>query len=86
MAAQEGHVAIVESLLKNKADPNLTLTNGTTPLMMASQKGCNDVVKLLLKAGADFKKKLDNRTALSLANLAGQKKTAQILKDAGAAE
>ena len=43
----------VRALLKGGADPNLTNTSGETALMMAVQSGAEEIVDLLLDAGAN---------------------------------
>ncbi|XP_041379485.1 ankyrin repeat domain-containing protein 50-like [Gigantopelta aegis] len=52
-AAEKGHNAIVEILIKYKADVNCVDENGTTPLHYAVNRGYTDVVQVLLKYGAD---------------------------------
>jgi uncharacterized protein len=52
-AAQEGHHDVVRALLVAKADVNAKMDDGTTALMMASQKDDKEVVQLLKSAGAD---------------------------------
>jgi uncharacterized protein len=52
-AAAEGHPAVVEALLQAKADFRTPLPTGFTPLFFAVREGRTDVVRILLKAGAD---------------------------------
>ena len=55
LAAQEGHVAIVELLLAKEA--NINSGDGiedVTPLMTAARAGNTDIVELLLRRGADI--------------------------------
>lgn len=55
LAAQEGHVAIVELLLAKEANINSgDPTEGVTPLMIAARAGNTDIVELLLRRGADI--------------------------------
>ena len=53
-AAQDRHAAIVESLLKRGANPNLLNSHGNGPLWVALMSSRNDLsnVKMLLAAGA----------------------------------
>lgn len=44
---------ISASLSKKEFDPNATLEFGNTPLMFAAYYGCNDLVKGLIRRGAD---------------------------------
>jgi len=43
---------LVEALLKNKADPNIADSNGTTPLIWAVKAGNEELIKILLQHGA----------------------------------
>lgn len=52
-ASTSGQIATMRLLLDNHAYIDAASPNGSTPLMMASQYGTNDAVKLLLEAGAD---------------------------------
>jgi hypothetical protein len=55
LAAQEGHVEVVEALLKAEADVNKAKTNdGATPLLVAAKEGHVNVVEMLLKAEKDI--------------------------------
>ena len=47
-AAERGHVALVNMLIKSGATVNLANENGCTPLFIASQNGKLDVVKALI--------------------------------------
>jgi hypothetical protein len=51
-ACENGHVAVVEALLKAGADGNQVTPNGETLLKVARQWGHAAVVELLVKAGA----------------------------------
>lgn len=44
---------IVKMLLQAKADPDVTCEHGHTPLMILSERGNKELVKVLLKAGAN---------------------------------
>ncbi len=52
-AAQNKNKGIVEALIAAKANVNLGNSRGLTPLFIANVKDANDIVALLLKAGAD---------------------------------
>jgi len=53
-AALNNHVHIVEILIKNGANINLTNRNGNTALHLAATYGRADVIRLLLTNGADI--------------------------------
>ena len=53
VAAQNGHVSVVDVLLVNGANPNLTKTTGATPLFIAAQQNYTEIVASLLKAGCN---------------------------------
>jgi hypothetical protein len=50
IAAQQGHLDIVNALIKAKADINQANNNGLTPLCIATQNGHAEVVKALTNA------------------------------------
>jgi glutaminase len=52
LAATNGHVAIVETLLHNNADPNVRDAEGRTPMALAEAAGHREVVDRLRAAGA----------------------------------
>lgn len=69
LAAEQGSLPVIKSLINAGADVNKTNTaNGTTPLMIASLQGNTEIVKELIAAGADINIK-DNHgyTAIYLA-------------------
>jgi uncharacterized protein len=73
----------VQLLLDRGADIDAASPNQTTPLMMAAQYGSEDSVTLLLKRGADAKRR--NQKALSAADfarLAGREVLAKRLEQA----
>lgn len=63
--------------------------NGYTPLHIAAQNGCNEMVKLLIDSGASLtaKTEVDSkgrgaRTPAGMAKFGGQDSTLKILEDA----
>ncbi|PYH90169.1 ankyrin, partial [Aspergillus ellipticus CBS 707.79] len=52
-AAAGGHLAEVQSLLQQGADPKLRTRFGWAPLHWAAKEGYSEIVKLLLAYGAD---------------------------------
>lgn len=52
-AASQGNIALVDTFLKAKANPNVQDRKGFTALMMASMYGNQNMVKLLLRYGAN---------------------------------
>jgi hypothetical protein len=53
MAAQNGHIDVVQLLLSPETDINKTYKFGATMLYIASSKGHSEIVKILLERGAD---------------------------------
>ena len=86
LAAESGLAKLVGMYLSYPDfDVDLQDEIGRTALMLASEKGHIDVVKLLLDAGADVKvtDKM-GRTALSMAERRRRKEVVQLLTEAGA--
>ena len=83
MAAEEGHLGVVQELANLSADVNVETTgSGTTALHQASRYGHEDVVSVLLSHGADPTKRLrDGRTPLYLSAHAGYESIIQLLLD-----
>jgi len=77
-------VEVVKELIKAKADVNAT-NELYTALMLASENGHMEVVKVLLAAGADVNvKSRTGNTALSQATEQGHSEIIELLKKAGA--
>ncbi|KAB2977718.1 MULTISPECIES: ankyrin repeat domain-containing protein [unclassified Wolbachia] len=54
LAAQRGDIELVESILKEEVDVNISNNKGLSPIHLAAEKGHLHVVKLLLKKGANY--------------------------------
>lgn len=80
-----GDVSAVEAALQNGVSPNLTDWTGKTGLYVACHKGHEDVVKVLLKHGADPNLEGVNGqgTPMGVAVSCGQVKIVRMLGDAG---
>lgn len=55
LAAYNGQKETVELLLSKNADTNVLNTRGQSPIAGAVFKGYDDIVKLLVKGGADIR-------------------------------
>ena len=76
---------VVEVLLKAGADKDKAMTDGWTPLYVASMLGKVEVVEELLKAGANKDKAFtDGATPLHIASQNGHKEVVEVLLKAGA--
>lgn len=80
-AVVKGNMEIVQALLENNANPNLTDANGTTALMYAVQFKNGDIIKLLLNYKAD-KSQIDNKgkTAFEYAVFSNNEEIINLLK------
>lgn len=79
-AASKGHLDTVRMLIANKALVNAPAPDGTTALMMAAYAGSEDVVRYLLKSGADATmQNLHQRDAADWARVAKHGKLADAL-------
>ena len=79
-AATNGNLALVQLLLKYKAQVNQPDGFKATALMAAAGKGNKAIVALLLASGADAKAKDDDgKDALALAKEGGSPETAALL-------
>ena len=66
-AIAKGDQVTLHRMLTMNVNVNFSL-NGTTPLHLAAEKGYPDIVRLLIKYGADFRKKnAQGKTALEIA-------------------
>lgn len=75
----------VQLLLSNKADINLCMKDGASPLLIASKKGHDNIVQLLLQNGADINfSKEDGASPLYVACREGHENIVQILLSNGA--
>jgi ankyrin repeat protein len=77
----------VATLLEAGANPNVKTDIGRTPLMLAAEAGDEEIVFLLIKAGADLKArdKYDHDAAY-LAFMAGNKELGAALRDLASAQ
>lgn len=79
-AVFKDEVNLVETLLKNKADPNIADAQGTTPLHYASIKRNEAIVKLLMDANADpTKKDIRGKTAMDYAKVTNSQNIIKLL-------
>ncbi len=85
-AAQFGFPRIVELLIRHGANVNLPLYQGTTPLAVATEHGCIEVVRLLLQAPEIRVNQAteNNVTPLSIAAHYGHKDIVRVLLRKGA--
>ena len=84
-AACEDHLPIVRFLVEQGADMEKASLRGTTPLIIASEKGRSEVVRYLLEQGADRDKANPNGwTALHWAAFMGHLEIAVLLMSYGA--
>jgi ankyrin repeat protein len=87
IAVAEGHVSTALILLQAGARPNITNTQGRSALMFAAWYHNNELVAMLLKAGADpniIPTDTDGMTALIASTRKGYKDTVDILLKGGA--
>jgi ankyrin repeat protein len=69
------HINILKKLIDIKINLNYQYLNGTTGLMIASEYGCLEIVKLLLDKNVDiYLKNQHNETALDLAGRSAENK------------
>ncbi|CAG4999495.1 hypothetical protein DYBT9275_02241 [Dyadobacter sp. CECT 9275] len=80
-AINKNNISLVEQLIQNGADVDELDSNHDAPLVIAAYKGYNQIVKLLLEAGADVRA-VDpgmKATALHAAAYAGRTEAARLL-------
>lgn len=85
-AVWEGDIMGVQKALKAGADVNYKNESDLTPLREAVRRGHTEIVKFLLKRGAevDVKDNLEGNTALIWAAFIGKKEICKLLLDNGA--
>ena len=79
-ASRNGHLQVVELLLKENADPNVQNLKGWTALIFASRNGDHQVVEALLKKGANPNiHAIDGLTAIIIASINGHLQVVALL-------
>jgi serine/threonine-protein phosphatase 6 regulatory ankyrin repeat subunit B len=79
-AAEDGRLALVQSLLQAGASPNAKSEGDVTVLMWAAARGHLDVVKVLLESGAEPNARTrKGRTAIDIATQEGHNEVAALL-------
>jgi cytohesin len=85
VAAQNGHIGVVRTLIHAGASVNWLTDNGETPLIKAAFHGHADVVRELIQSGAKIDLSGgDGATALLCASQNGHTKIVRMLLEAGA--
>lgn len=85
LAAEQGHVDVVMSLLKAGAHVNTDGSKYRTPLGHAAERGYKEVVRCLLEEKADIDRKdSTERTPLALAAIGGHHAVLELLLEGGA--
>ncbi|MDH3446117.1 MAG: ankyrin repeat domain-containing protein, partial [Deltaproteobacteria bacterium] len=85
--SKSGDIESLRIFLDAGINPDITQTNGVTPLMCAANGNQPETAKLLIRAGADVNARAShNRSALRYAQSGRFHKLAEILKNAGARE
>ncbi len=64
LAAKNGHVDMIEMLLKDNANIDVTDEDGWTALHYAANNDCEVVVRLQIRRGADLNAKARDRDCL----------------------
>lgn len=83
LAAENGHLDVVEALLKSKADPKAAVKLGewgNTALHRASKNGHVDVVAVLVSCSDLHAKNYSGKTAADLAKAEGHKEVLKLLR------
>ena len=82
LAAQNGHLGVVQYLTEHGADVNKASNKGKTPLYVAAENGHLDIVKYLVEHGADVNKATNNgETPLSIETRNGHQNVVQYLTE-----
>lgn len=85
LAAEEGHVRLVQLLLDEGTSPNTPDPKGYLPLTRAVQRGCKGIVHMLLNNGALINlKDIDGETSLFKAVFFKKKEMVELLLNRGA--
>lgn len=85
LAAQEGHLAVVQSLVQHESTVNKKSHDGKTPLRAAAIEDHRNVVEYLLTVGADIDYiDADGRSTLYVLALENKRETAAFLLEKGA--
>ena len=77
LASENGHVDIVNMLIRNRADVNAATTKKWTAIHFASFKGHSDVVEVLIQNGADVN--TANKTKWTPLHFATENKNTEIV-------
>jgi ankyrin repeat protein len=85
-ASQNGHLNVVDALLRAGADVNKAKNDGATPLFAACLKGHRACVEALVRARADVTFVWKGHTPLAAASRKGHANIVSILQAAAAAE
>lgn len=81
LAVMQGHLQVIEGLLRGRADVDCQSQLGDTPLLWAAHSGSDSAAKLLLDAGADVSlKNRQGRTAQKQARIQGHQRLADLLE------
>ncbi|HAG50449.1 MAG TPA: hypothetical protein DHU69_05105 [Deltaproteobacteria bacterium] len=85
VTSEEGHTAIVKTLLSKGANVRTNKGRfGVTPLMGAARKGHLEIVRELIRKGADVNTTVFDLTALMIAASNGRTEIVKLLLDKGA--